>query len=92
MPKKIKIYAAIFGFVLLVFLGLIFIKLNFVGEQPLKGGICSQEVKGYGSCKMMLKGYQFDSETESCVEVSAVGCNLYTPFQSLKDCEIACSK
>jgi len=91
MANKLKVFAIVFVFIFLVFLGLSFAKLNFRIE-PSKGGICSQEVKSYGSCKMMLKGYQFDQQTGSCVEVSVYGCNLYTPFKSLKKCESTCSK
>jgi hypothetical protein len=61
-------------------------------RENIRGGSerCSQKIVTSGACKKLMVGYEYDSETQKCIEKKVGGCDLKTPFKTLAGCQVSC--
>ncbi|NQZ85724.1 MAG: hypothetical protein HRU03_08450 [Nanoarchaeales archaeon] len=61
-------------------------------EDTKNFNLCSLNVIPQGKCIKEQIGYEFDIETNSCNEVTVLGCDAVSPFESMIECQNSCFK
>ena len=77
---------------ILILISLIFISCtNTNFSEDLKNfETCSANVEPIGDCIEDKYGYEFNTESDKCVQVIVKGCAVESPFESLVECQSAC--
>jgi hypothetical protein len=68
------------------------ISKGFCKEDKTVAGNCEATIKAIGNCKKLIKGFIFDTETNTCVEKTVGGCSAEVPFATIDDCNSRCVK
>jgi len=53
---------------------------------------CDQKVGGFGMCKALREGYEFDHSSGKCLKRGVSGCSFEIPFETSEECQKACEK
>ncbi|MBT3349271.1 hypothetical protein HN954_04270 [bacterium] len=63
---------------------------GFCTLDPAVENNCEAKAIGIGICFKVMRGFEFDAETNRCVQKNVGGCEAEIPFQSQEKCEEMC--
>lgn len=53
---------------------------------------CMQKFVTEGTCEKLITGYEYNSDSGICIQVTGSGCTETSPFISMDACKLACEK